>query len=122
LNYLGCFLTPSDDQLKKIQTLLDNFALKGQNISNSRRYLPLEQGGVGLFNIHDFLIAQKCSWVKRAFLCQNDNWRLSLAMAAPDGNIGNVRSCDIDPNRNLILFELAAAFEFFFWLFLYVRQ
>jgi hypothetical protein len=73
---------------------------------------PRSRGGVGLFNIHDFLIAQKCLWVKRAFLCQNDNWRLSLEIAAPDSNIGILRSCDIDPNNNLILFELAAAFEF----------
>jgi hypothetical protein len=34
-------------------------------------------------------------------------------LAAPSGNILNIRSCDIDPTEHLILYELAWAFEFF---------
>ncbi len=34
-------------------------------------------------------------------------------MSAPNGNILNIRSCDIDPNVHLILHELAWAYEFF---------
>ncbi len=74
---------------------MDSFALKGQIISKDRRYLQPEQGGAGLFKLSDFLIAQKCSWVKRAQVNQNDNWRLALIGAAPDGNLANLRACDV---------------------------
>jgi hypothetical protein len=113
LNYLGCFLTPDDDELQVFQDLFDKFALKGQIISKDRRYLSPEQGGAGLFKLSEFLIAQKCSWVKRAFTNQNDNWRLTLLSAAPDGNLLNLRACDIPPCKSIVLHEIAWAFEYF---------
>jgi hypothetical protein len=85
LNYLGCVLTPSDRDLQRIQTALDAFALKGLHVSSDRRYLLPEQGGLGLFRIDEFIFSQKCSWIKRAFCNQNDNWRLTLKALAPDG-------------------------------------
>jgi hypothetical protein len=48
LNYLGCFLSPSDATIKRIQLALDSFALKGQVVSFDRHYLLPEQGGGGL--------------------------------------------------------------------------
>jgi hypothetical protein len=45
LNYLGCFLTPHNDVLTRIQETMDAFALKGQSISKDRRYLHPNQGG-----------------------------------------------------------------------------
>jgi hypothetical protein len=85
LNYLGCFLTPEEDVLTRIQENMDSFVLKGQSISKDRRYLHPDQGGAGLFKLREFLIAQKCSWVKRAITNQNDNWRLSLLTSVPGG-------------------------------------
>jgi hypothetical protein len=111
-NYLGSFLTPDDNTLMEIQNLVDKFALDGQIMSANRRYLLPEQGGAGLINLRDFLLAQK-SWIKRAASNIIDNWRLTLALSAPDGNILNIRSCDIDPNVHLILYELSWAYEFF---------
>ncbi len=113
LNYLGSFLTPDDEILSSIQKILDDFALNGQTMSRDCRYLNPEHGGAGLINIRDFLIAQKCSWIKRAAGNVIDNWRLSLAIAAPEGDILNIRSCDVDPKQHLILYELAWAYEFF---------
>jgi hypothetical protein len=84
LNYLGCIVTPDNDTLDQIQTLMDEFVLNGQSMSKDRRYLPPEKGGLGIFNLHDFLIAQKCSWVKRADNFVIDNWRLTLKMSAPN--------------------------------------
>ncbi len=45
LNYLGCFLSPSEDTIKRLQLAIDSFALKGQVVSPDRRYLLPEQGG-----------------------------------------------------------------------------
>ena len=47
--YLGSFLMPSADKRKKIQELLDNFALGKLNFAKNRISLPREQGGLGLF-------------------------------------------------------------------------
>jgi hypothetical protein len=113
LNYLGCFLTPENDVLTRIQETLDGFALKGQSISKDRRYLHPNQGGAGLFNLSDFLIAQRCAWVKRAITNVNDNWRLSLLASVPGGDLANLRACDIPREKSIILHEIAWAFEFF---------
>ncbi len=69
--------------------------------------------GCRVYNLRDFLIAQKCSWIKRAAGNVIDNWRLTLAIAAPEGDILNIRACDIDPKVHLVLHELAWAYEFF---------
>ncbi len=71
------------------------------------------RGGVGIFKIDEFLFAQNCSWIKRVFSNCNDNWRLTMRIAAPMGKIEYLRSCDIDPRKNIILYEIAAAFELF---------
>jgi hypothetical protein len=113
LNYLGCVLTPTDRDIQRIQTVLDTFALKGLPVSADRRYLLPEQGGLGLFRIDEFIFSQKCSWIKRAFSNQNDNWRLTIKALAPGGKIESLRSCDIDPNVHIILYDIVAAYELF---------
>jgi hypothetical protein len=113
LNYLGCFLSPESDVLMRIQEIFDGFALKGQSISKDRRYLHPNQGGAGLFNLNDFLIAQRCTWVKRAITNVNDNWRLTLLASVPGGDLFNLRACDIPREKSLILHEIAWSFEFF---------
>jgi hypothetical protein len=50
-------------------------------MSAAQRYLKPDQGGLGIFNLVDFLNAQKCSWIKRVLNNQIDNWRLSLLFA-----------------------------------------
>ncbi len=44
---------------------------------------------------------------------QNDNWRLTLLGAAPDGNLVNLRACDIPERQSIVLHEIAWAFEYF---------
>ncbi len=78
LNYLGCILTPSDAVLDGIQESLDNFAISGHPVSKDRRYLKPADGGLGLFKLKSFLIAQKCAWIKRSEQKTIDNWRFDL--------------------------------------------
>jgi hypothetical protein len=80
LTYLGCVLTPTAEQLLKIQNKIDNFVLKGTPWSKISLYLDPGDGGLGLINISDFFTALKCSWVKRIHKDGiNDNWRFSFA-------------------------------------------
>jgi hypothetical protein len=64
LNYLGCFLAPDIEILMSIQDLMDRFVTKNLNISKDRRYLPVDKGGLGLFDLKKFLDAQRCSWIQ----------------------------------------------------------
>jgi hypothetical protein len=113
LNYLGCFLTPSRIVIDNLQSLLDDFVINGLNISKDQYYLPANEGGLGLIHVGTFLIAQKCSWVKRIYANTNDNWRLRLRLACPNFDVTLVKKIDFDSRSNPILYEIASAFDTF---------
>jgi hypothetical protein len=69
---------PSVDRLKKIQTILDEFAVGTMNFAKNKIYLPKEEGGLGLFNVESFLIGQQSAWIFRANVSTRDNWRFKL--------------------------------------------
>jgi hypothetical protein len=109
INYLGYFLDINDDVLDDIQKTLDSFVIHNLNISKERRYLPPEQGGLGIFNLRVFLMAQKCSWLQRAYKFPIDNWRFDMYMLSPRNNLLSLRPSDIDQQKNPILFGLSIA-------------
>ncbi len=113
LNYLGCILSPSRLVLDNLQELVDEFTVSGLRISKARYYLPPSEGGVGLIHIGTFLMAQKCSWVKRVHSKTIDNWRVKLKLGCPDFNVEYLRKVDFCPLRNPILHGIAEAFELF---------
>jgi hypothetical protein len=73
LNYLGCILSPSNLVIKNIQEMLDDFTLGGIRINKSRYYTPPSEGGLCLIHVGTFLMAQKCSWIKRVHSNLIDN-------------------------------------------------
>ncbi len=109
INYLGCFLTPNSETLRNIQRTMDNFVLNNLNIGTDRRYLPAEQGGLGLFCLDTFLNAQKCSWIQRSISRPIDNWRYDLVSLAPNQLVHNLRPSDINRNANPILYNIVSA-------------
>jgi hypothetical protein len=113
INYLGCILTPSRTVLDGIQSMLDEFALNNIPCAKSRRYLPPDKGGLGLIHVGTFLMAQKCSWIKRAYANTIDNWRLNLKMLSPGFNISDIRIFDLSKLENPILYNIVEAFEVF---------
>jgi exonuclease III len=113
LNYLGCILTPCRLVLDNIQDLIDDFALDGLRINKARYYLPPCEGGLGLIHVGTFLMAQKCSWVKRTHAFTIDNWRLRLKLGCPNFDVSLLKKCDFDSVCNPILFNIAEAYELF---------
>jgi len=113
INYLGCFLKPSDGCLEQIQQTLDRFALNGLNVAKDRRYLPPKHGGLGLFELKTFLSAQRCSWIKRAYCSPIDNWRFDLKKMAPGGDISTLRLFDVNKDENPILYNIVESFSIF---------
>jgi hypothetical protein len=110
INYLGCFLNPAPNVLISIQESLDTFALGGLQVSKERRYLPCEDGGLGLFDLKTFLHAQKCSWVKRAEHKTIDNWRFDLKSKSPNWDLSLIRRTEISQNENPILYNIVDSF------------
>jgi hypothetical protein len=113
LNYSGCILTPCRMVLDNIQALIDDFALDGMRIYKARYYLPPDEGGLGLIHIGTFLMAQKCSWVKRTHAQTIDNWRLRLRLGCPGFDVTLLKKCDFDSSSNPILSNIAEAYELF---------
>jgi hypothetical protein len=88
IDYLGCFLTPSRAVLDDLQRSLDEFVLNSLPCVIAKRfgYLPPDKGElpVELIHVGTFLLALKCSWVKRAHENMIDNWRFSLKLLSPN--------------------------------------
>jgi hypothetical protein len=78
INHLGCFLMPKPATLAAMQKSLDDFALGKLRVARGRVTLPPENGGLGLFNLGEFLTSQQSIWVLRADKSLRDNWRGDL--------------------------------------------
>jgi hypothetical protein len=79
VTYLGEIIVPTEDQLKTMQGICDNFVLKGIPWAKDKLYLRPENGGLGLININDLLESLRCSWMRRITVGGlNDTWRAAL--------------------------------------------
>jgi hypothetical protein len=111
LNYVACWLKPSQEMLTSIETIVNNFTKGNLNIANDRIYKPVDEGGIGLFNLELFFHAQCCSWVARTKQRCIDNWRFDLTSYAPGNNILNIRSVDFDRQLHPILSNIVESYE-----------
>ena len=89
LNYLGSFLPFTGEQLKKMAEPIENFISGNLNIAKARIYAKIENVGLGLVEIKNFLNYQKCGWIKLA-LKPDENWK-QLIFLKSCGDIGNLR-------------------------------
>jgi hypothetical protein len=112
LTHLGCFKLPSKRVLRDIQSAVDKFCKGKINFSAARLVIPVEAGGMGLFNIEEFLMAQQCCWVFRCFKSCRDNWRNDLY----ELSLGNPLAFSpqiTDSRRHPILYDIAVSYERF---------
>jgi hypothetical protein len=101
---------PPKPMLNAIQKTLDTFAKGKLNIAMSKITVPVESGGLGLFNVEEFLMSQQCCWIFRTVKSCRDNWRNDVY----DLSYGNPLSFSpkiVDENRHPILFHIACSFE-----------
>ncbi len=110
--YLGNFIMPSAERLKKIQTVLDEFAVGSMNFAKNRIYLAKEEGGLGLFNVENFLLGQQAVWVLRTNQSTRDNWRYKLRSLC-NGNVLCAGPHLIKKSANPVLHGLSTSFEKF---------
>jgi hypothetical protein len=110
--YLGCFIMPSEEKVKKIQNLLDNFAVGSLNFSKKRITLPQDKGGLGLFDVASFLTGQQAGCIFKAHKSSRDNWRAKLR-AMSFGNVLCTGPKLFSKTHNPILHGLASSYETF---------
>jgi hypothetical protein len=119
LNYFGSIIPLdveilSDCQKKKI----NNFIKGTLKISDELITAEISKGGLGFFDLKNFLISLQCSWVKRAYQNSIDNWRLELRAAAK-GNCTLISPDLFDRDKNPIFHALAISFYNFKTEYLY---
>ncbi len=52
IGYIGCIITPTDEQLKILQSLIDTYVKSSTVIAADRLYLKPAEGGLGLLILH----------------------------------------------------------------------
>jgi Reverse transcriptase (RNA-dependent DNA polymerase) len=114
INYLGCVFDFQEDDILGLQVIINNFIKKNLRIAENRVYLSPSEGGLGFFNINEFLAAQKCAWVFRAKKYTIDNWRYDLVTKSPDNNPLLLRASDFPKEDFPILHSFATAYEDFY--------
>jgi hypothetical protein len=95
IGYIGCFITPTENQLSVMQNLFDGFVTQRMVIAADRLYLKPAEGGLGLIRLSSYIAALQCSWIKRCTVNINDPWRWNLAMSC-DFNLDLVRIEDVN--------------------------
>jgi hypothetical protein len=110
VTYLGSILMPSSAKLTAMQSILDNYALGKINFSKKKIPDPVEQCGLGLFNIENFLTAQQATWVLKSRISVRDNWRAKLRSLC-NGNVLCLGPELISEDANPLLHGIAVSFE-----------
>jgi hypothetical protein len=109
INYLGCFLPLPDETLIVIEDLIVNFVKGPINVAKKRVFLPVENGGLGLFPIKDFIDAQKCTWIKRC-TDYSEPWKV-IIYVRNYGNIFNCKSRNINKIEFPIIHDICNSYE-----------
>jgi hypothetical protein len=80
INYIATILTPDALKTKDLQSKMEKFVLGSLNIAKDRIYRETSMGGLGLFDLVNFIAALQCTWIKRCAQSINDNWRYRVAL------------------------------------------
>jgi hypothetical protein len=115
IKYLGCFLKIPPNILLDIETTIVNFVKGRMNISKKRLFRSIEDGGLGLFDLSNFLGAQQCTWVKRSSNL-SEQWKVMLYIFNL-GRLYNAKASNICKDEYPILENICMNFENFQNLF-----
>jgi len=115
INYLGSFLPFSDDVMRGMSLMIENFVRGNLKIGKKKFYDGIEAGGLGLFKLNEYLCSQRCAWVRRAHN-EDELWKRELKFFS-NYSIFNLRSKNFNAKENPILHNIAVSFERFTYKF-----
>jgi len=120
VNYLGCFLPMGEKFIKDVSGEIERFVKGSMQIGRQKIYESIENGGLGMFRITDFLASQCCAWVRRS-VTLDEIWKKDLYKCA-NGMVFNLRKKHFDRQKNPILHHIASCFEKFIYGFTCYRE
>jgi hypothetical protein len=109
INYLGSFLPIPRQLLVDWDKLITDFVKGKLNIARSRLFLPPAEGGIGLFDVSDFLDAQKCTWIRRS-ADLTEPWKV-LLFYYNHGNLFNSKARNINSLEFPIIHGICTSYE-----------
>jgi exonuclease III len=65
ISYIGTVIPFTERQYIEMEDVIHRFAGGNLRIAKKRTFLPVENGGLGLFGLENFIMAQKTSWIRR---------------------------------------------------------
>jgi hypothetical protein len=80
---------------------IESFVSGNIRIAKNRFYDPPGHGGIGLFNLRNFLASQNCAWIKRS-ASLDDFWKRELFKSSL-GSVFNLRKTLVNDKLNPIL-------------------
>jgi len=76
--YYATIINPTEEQISQINSRIENFVMKAEKISKRNLYLPVTEGGYGLFDIYTYIQGLRLGFLKRALTNTNDNWKFDF--------------------------------------------
>jgi len=70
------------DEVKQLAGIIEEFVRGKLNFAKHRFYQKKTEGGLELIDIHEYLAAQNCSWIRRAYSL-DDLWKKELFCTVP---------------------------------------
>jgi hypothetical protein len=112
IGYIGSIIRPTVQQEKRMQKLMDDFCVGSMRTAKKKLYTPLNEGGLGLINVNEFITALQCAWIKRVTQHWGDNWRYDIK-AKCDGNPLLANELTVSQNEHPILYNICKSFGTF---------
>jgi exonuclease III len=121
IGYLGCFLQPTDEQIKLMDSVVNGFIKGSLNVGKQAITCNSKFGGLNMINVSNYITALQCSWFKRLSTGIYDNWRYDLYLIF--NNIwDNINLNKLDPVRHPVLYTIVRSFCKFKSLFYTVNN
>jgi len=114
INYLGCFLPFDSRQCTAIENIIGEFVSGNLKIARKRWVMDRDKGGLGLFNVEDYLDAQRCNWFKLLQEGENcdEQWKRTLKISS-NGILRNLRCSWVNKFNRPICYGIAKSFAKF---------
>jgi zinc-binding in reverse transcriptase len=98
--------------LTHMQDIIHSFVKGNFKVSKKLIDSSVIKGGLGMINISDFITAQQCSWVKKAYNSNIDGWRTDLNSLCNNSSVFS-DTFDVNEQMHPIIYNICSSFSKF---------
>jgi hypothetical protein len=111
INYIGSTFPVPEAHISRIESIIHRYVGGNLRISKDRVFSTVVSGGLGLFPVKAYLDAQKCSWIRRCKIIDQD-WKAGLINCGA-GNLQKISGKNCNINKSPVRHGIASAFANF---------